>query len=114
MRDVEITINRRPFRIACEEDQETRLRALAKYVDHEVQGLTEQFGQIGDDRLLVMVALLLADRLDEAAKNPDAVQTVTGNGGQGNGVDEEETTELFNLLADRLERMAARMELASK
>ena len=58
MRDVEISINRRPFRIACEEDQEARLRALAKYVDHEVQGLADQFGQIGDDRLLVMVALL--------------------------------------------------------
>lgn len=109
MRDVEITINRRAFRIACEEDQEKRLRALAKYVDHEVQGLTGQVGQIGDDRLLVMVALLLADRLDEATKNPDSVAPITDG---ASGIDDEETAEILSLLAERLETMAARLEKA--
>ena len=113
MRDVEVSINRRPFRIACEEEQEPRLRALAKYVDHEVQGLAEQFGQIGDDRLLVMVALLLADRLDEASSGSSGPPTNIAPAGVGNGMDEDEAAELFNLLAERLERMAAQLEQAS-
>lgn len=112
MRDVEITINRRPFRIACEEDQEPRLRALAKYVDHEVQGLAEQLGQIGDDRLLVMVALLLADRLDEAANNPGAIPAMPAPGASDR-VDDDQTAEILILLAERLEHMAARLEQAS-
>lgn len=109
MRDVEISINRRPFRIACEEDQEARLRALAKYVDHEVQGLADQFGQIGDDRLLVMVALLLADRLDESSGNPAPAGAPFGGAESDDGA----TTEILNLLAERLERMAARLEQAA-
>jgi cell division protein ZapA len=65
---VNVTINGRQFRLACEEGQESHLRQLAKELDDRITGLRGQFGEIGDARLTVMVALMMADELSEAAK----------------------------------------------
>jgi cell division protein ZapA len=65
---VTVTINARQFRMACEEGQEDHLRQLAKDLDDRVVGLRGQFGEIGDARLTVMAALMVADELAEAGK----------------------------------------------
>jgi cell division protein ZapA len=65
---VNVTINGRQFRMACEDGQEDRLRQLAKELDDRISALRGQFGEIGDARLTVMAALLVADELSEAAK----------------------------------------------
>ena len=54
MAQVEITINSKNYRIACEDGQESRIASLAAMVDSHVKDLVEQIGQIGDTRLLVM------------------------------------------------------------
>jgi cell division protein ZapA len=63
---VTVTINGRQFRMACEEGQEERLRALAKDLDDRIVAFRGQFGEIGDARLTVMAALMIADNLAEA------------------------------------------------
>lgn len=68
MSQVNVTINGRQFRMACEDGQEDRLRQLAKELDDRISALRGQFGEIGDARLTVMAALLVADELSEAAK----------------------------------------------
>jgi cell division protein ZapA len=62
---VTITINARQFRMACEDGQEVHLQQLAKYVDDRITALRDQFGQVGDARLTVMAALMVADELSE-------------------------------------------------
>jgi cell division protein ZapA len=60
---VNVTVNQQSFRIACEDGQEDRLLDLAKIVDDKVSELVGQVGQVGQNRLLVMAALVIADEL---------------------------------------------------
>lgn len=68
MPQVNVTINGRHFRMACEEGQEDHLRQLAKELDERIVGLRGQFGEIGDIRLTVMAALTVADELAETVR----------------------------------------------
>ena len=68
MSQVNVTINGRQFRMACEDGQEGHLRDLAKNLDDRIVALRGQFGEIGDARLTVMAALMVADELSETAK----------------------------------------------
>jgi cell division protein ZapA len=66
MAQVNTTIAGRQFRLACEDGQEDHLQALAKDIDERIIDLRRKFGEIGDTRLTVMAALMLADELVEA------------------------------------------------
>ena len=68
MSQVNVTINGRQFRMACEDGEEGHLRELAKGLDDRITALRGQFGEIGDARLTVMAALMVADELSETAK----------------------------------------------
>ena len=66
MSHVIATIAGRQFRLACEDGQEDHLQALAKDIDQRIIDLRRKFGEIGDTRLTVMAALMVADQLAEA------------------------------------------------
>ncbi|MGA3311287.1 MAG: cell division protein ZapA, partial [Xanthobacteraceae bacterium] len=65
MSQVNVTINGRQFRMACEDGQEGHLLNLARDLDGRIEGLRAKFGEIGDSRLTVMAALTIADELAE-------------------------------------------------
>ncbi len=67
MSQVNVTINGRQFRMACEDGQEGHLMNLARDLDTRIEGLRTKFGEIGDTRLTVMAALTVADELAEMA-----------------------------------------------
>lgn len=67
MATVNATIAGRQFRLACEDGQEEHLQSLAHDIDRRIDGLRKQFGEIGDTRLTVMAALMVADEMSEAA-----------------------------------------------
>ena len=54
---VNVVINDRQYRLACEEGQEPRLLQLAANLETRIQDLRGKFGEIGDARLTVMAAL---------------------------------------------------------
>lgn len=70
MGQVAVTINGRTYAVQCMDGEEARLVELADYVKGRADALAEEFqsdgGLIGDDRLLLLTALLLADELWEA------------------------------------------------
>ena len=68
MAQVNATIAGRQFRLACEDGQEDHLQALAKDMDERIGQLRAKFGEIGDTRLTVMAALMVADELSEAVR----------------------------------------------
>ena len=68
MAQVNVTINGRQFRMACEDGQEGHLIELARDLDMRVAGLRSKFGEIGDTRLTVMAALTISDELAEAGQ----------------------------------------------
>jgi cell division protein ZapA len=65
MAHVTVTIAGRQYRMACEKGQEDHLLELAADLDGRLAKLHENFGEIGDQRLLVMVALMVADEFSE-------------------------------------------------
>ena len=66
MGQVTVTLNGRSYRLSCEPGEEARLILLAAEVKARLDTLIGQFGNAGDDRLLLMAALTLADELLDA------------------------------------------------
>ena len=66
MPQVNVTINGRQFRVACEDGQEEHLTRLARELDGRIEALRGKFGEIGDARLTVMAALTACDELVDA------------------------------------------------
>ena len=66
MNHINVTINGRQYRMACEEGQEVRLLKLAESLESRIESLRGKFGEIGDARLTVMAALTVCDELVDA------------------------------------------------
>jgi cell division protein ZapA len=66
MSQINVEVNGRPYAVGCEDGQEAHLMELAKMFDHQVRQVGQDMGQLGDTRLFLMGALLLADELSDA------------------------------------------------
>lgn len=66
MSQVNVTINGRQYRMACEQGQEGHLMRLAQELDGRITMLHSAHGEIGDSRLTVMAALTVLDELQDA------------------------------------------------
>ena len=90
MSHINVTINGRQYRMACEEGQEVRLLKLAENLETRVGELRGKFGEIGDARLTVMAALTVCDELldanalnaaaDRIEKTTQVINRTIGNG----------------------------------
>ena len=70
MPDVTINIGGRQFEVACQDGEESFLKAAAEVLDEEARLLTDQVGRLAENRMLLMAGLMLADKtvaLEEAA-----------------------------------------------
>ena len=63
MGQVTVTLNGRTFRLTCADGEETHVLQLADEVGERAQAIIEEFGQISDDRVLLLTAIMLADEL---------------------------------------------------
>ncbi len=74
MGQVNVTINGKQFRMACDDGQEAHLSGLAERLNASIEVLRERFGEIGDQRLTVMAALTFADQQAEATRRIAALE----------------------------------------
>jgi len=58
---VNVMVNQRAYTIACDDGEGAHLKELAEHVDAKVQELLGSVGQVGEVRLMLMAALLVAD-----------------------------------------------------
>jgi cell division protein ZapA len=68
MAQVNLTVNGRIYRMACENGQEEHVEALGERFDAAINELRGALGEIGDQRLMVMAGILMTDRLDDAER----------------------------------------------
>jgi cell division protein ZapA len=66
MGQVVVNVNGRSYRFDCGDGEEARLNEIAAFVRARIESLTQQYGQVGAERLLVMAALLITDELMDA------------------------------------------------
>jgi cell division protein ZapA len=72
MGQVTVTVNGRRYDIGCDDGQEEHVTRLAAGLDRRIGNLVRTMGQIGEARLLLLGALLMADELHEAKRQPAA------------------------------------------
>ena len=65
---VNVMINERNYAIACDDGQEQHLQELAAHVDGKARELLKTAGQPGEQKLLLMTALVIADEYFESRK----------------------------------------------
>ncbi|WP_137153082.1 cell division protein ZapA [Devosia sp. FKR38] len=75
MPEVNVEINGRKYRMACEEGQQKRLIGLAERFNDHVEQLKGAVGEIGDNRLTVMAGIAVVDELAEAERRIKALET---------------------------------------
>ena len=75
MPEVNVEINGRKYRMACEEGQQSHLIGLAERFNAHVEGLKGAVGEIGDNRLTVMAGIAVVDELAEAERRIKELET---------------------------------------
>jgi cell division protein ZapA len=116
MSTVNATIAGRQFRLACEDGQEEHLQSLARDLDSRIIDLRRKFGEIGDTRLTVMAALMLADELSEAAhkmrrleEEITALQDARGVASDRARAASDAVVGAFNSAAERIEGITRKL-----
>jgi cell division protein ZapA len=110
---VAVAINGRTYQIACDDGQEEHLKQLGAYVDKRVAELIAAVGQVGDMRLLVMTALILADEMSEMADDLGKAPTQPNGNSAEQRMNETVLASSLDTLAQQLESIADRLERAS-
>ncbi|RYY25063.1 MAG: cell division protein ZapA [Sphingomonadales bacterium] len=94
MADVTLTLAGRSYTVSTRDGEEPHLKHLEKILQKHAETAHRASGGMDSERTLVYLALILADMLDEAERNPSA------------GV----SPILLDRIADRLEAVAAALE----
>ena len=107
---VNVTIAGRSFRMACGPGEEAHLEALASQIDERINQLRGAFGEIGDQRLIVMASITLADELAEARKKIAALEKQVAGAKQEVTKAGDQSAAWVESLAQSLELTARRIE----
>lgn len=74
MPQVSVSINGKTYRMACDDGEQERLIGLAEKFETYVDTLKSSFGEIGDQRLTVMAAIMVVDELTEAKRQIKGIE----------------------------------------
>ncbi|MDP3409958.1 cell division protein ZapA [Bosea sp. (in: a-proteobacteria)] len=113
MPQVNVTIAGKAYRMACGEGEEPHLEGLARVYDGKIQEMRQAFGEIGDMRLHVMAALMVADEASELQRRVARLEAdlalLKGDAGAADqrlGEIEERAAEALVGAAERIEGIA--------
>ena len=110
MAEVSVTLNGRSYRLECGDGEEEHLLALSELVGKRLNALQKQFGQVGDDRLLLMTALMIADDLSEAQKKLEDVKSEQASLEDLKKMEESQVADQISAAAERIEVLSAALE----
>jgi cell division protein ZapA len=101
-----LNVNGRPYVVGCEDGQEPHLAELARLFDRHVRQVGQEMGQLGETRLFLMGALLLADELAETKARMAAVQGDLGRLQSDQARIEARAVSVLDRAAQRIEKLA--------
>lgn len=113
MPEVNVDINGRKYRMACEEGQEQHLLGLAERFNQHIDQFKGTFGEIGDNRLTVMAGIAVLDELGEAERRIAELKQDVANLTSAGEALSHEAEELERKFAKRLNDAARKLESIS-
>ena len=121
MATVGVTIAGRTYRMACGEGEEGHLQDLARHVDGTLATLRTVFGEVGDNRLVIMTAITVADELSEAKRKLAAAEeqlaSLSATQSEGDAMRDDLAAEIAGSLdaaSERIERIAQALNEAGR
>jgi cell division protein ZapA len=116
MGQVSVTLNGRTYRLECGEGEEAHLIQLAEYLGTHVETMKFKFGQVGDDRLILMAGLMITDDLWEARRQLDEMKSAMAELRRDRSAADEtakavrlDLTDVIGAAADRIEMLHRRL-----
>lgn len=110
MAQVTVTIGGRVYRLACNEGEEPHLESLARKLDSKIDEIRGAFGEIGDQRLVVMAALTIADELTEAKRTIAALEKQAADSADLDSAARRDADRQLELAAEALGEASHRIE----
>ena len=112
MGQVVVTVNGRAFPLNCADGEEPRIRRLAQYVDGKVGEFVKMHGQMGEARLILLAALVIADELSDTNDIVQQERSRARSAGVGISVADNSGAVASGIrgIARRIESIAARLE----
>jgi cell division protein ZapA len=117
MPQIVVTIDGKAYRMACAEGEEEHLLSLGADLDGRVATLRQSFGEIGDQRLIVMAAIMTMDELSETRARVDTLERRVAElqGGQDQARNGREVLiETMNGVSEAIEKVALKLERAAE
>lgn len=111
MAEIDVVVNGRSYRIACEDGEEDRLLMLSEHLNRHATELAKTVGQVGETRLMLMAGLLVADELGEALDRAEEIaeEAAAAHFAQERAERQDET---ISRAARRIEELAGRIKSA--
>jgi cell division protein ZapA len=110
MPEVNVEINGRKYRMACEEGQEPHLNMLADTFNRKIDTMKESFGEIGDSRLTVMAGIAALDELYERQGEIERLKQHVAELSRAGAAMASETEELEKKFTRQLAEAARKIE----
>ncbi|CAN0601925.1 unnamed protein product [Ectocarpus sp. 12 AP-2014] len=110
MAQINVTINGRSFRMACDDGEEDRLIGLAGRFDGWINELRGAFGEIGDQRLTVMAGIMATDQLAELERKVYRLEAELEKERTGRETVLEQHSSAETNVAQAIEEAASRIE----
>lgn len=114
MGQVSVVLNGRTYRLECGEGEESHLIALTEYLGTHVEDMKRKFGQVGDDRLILMASLLITDELWELKREMEQLKSALAAARRDRSVTDESAKSAKADLAQRIDAVADRLELLNE
>ena len=112
MPEISMDVAGRNYRMICGEGEEAHLQKLGALIDREAQALSKGRGaQMAEGRLMLMSALMVADRLHDALGRIETLEAEVAAKPKGaDPAREKELAKRLAELASRVEKVAATAE----
>jgi len=106
MSNVNLPIGGRSFAVSCDEGEEEHIEMLGRMLDERARKMG---GAPNEARMLLVVALMLADELHEAHRHAPPPTIVASPAPAPPAIDQT-TLDRINALAERLEKLGEALE----
>ena len=74
MTELEISIGGRIFSVACENDEQEKVKRAAELINEEADSIQSQLGRLPEAKMLLLSALMIADRLVDVESDSKVLQ----------------------------------------